>query len=130
MARNTHTNCDFASSKFIFQVRHCNNKKERKVIPPGIEPGTLSVLDSRDNRYTMESTGSANPLIMVFAHTHTHTQASNWCQKSQQFLSPMELKIESCDTSSEAASLSAELSVYLSATRAEQSERVSQVSHV
>ena len=30
-------------------------KKEREVIPPGIEPGTLSVLDSRDNRYTMES---------------------------------------------------------------------------
>ena len=26
-----------------------------KMIPPGIEPGTLSVLDSRDNRYTMES---------------------------------------------------------------------------
>ena len=26
-----------------------------EVIPPGIEPGTLSVLDSRDNRYTMES---------------------------------------------------------------------------
>ena len=25
------------------------------MIPPGIEPGTLSVLDSRDNRYTMES---------------------------------------------------------------------------
>ena len=30
-----------------------NNLK--KVIPPGIEPGTLSVLDSRDNRYTTES---------------------------------------------------------------------------
>ena len=25
------------------------------MIPPGIEPGTLSVLDSRDNRYTTES---------------------------------------------------------------------------
>ena len=25
------------------------------MIPPGIEPGTLSVLDSRDNHYTMES---------------------------------------------------------------------------
>ena len=30
-------------------------KRFEKVIPPGIEPGTLSVLDSRDNRYTMES---------------------------------------------------------------------------
>ena len=25
------------------------------MIPPGIDLGTLSVLDSRDNRYTMES---------------------------------------------------------------------------
>ena len=25
------------------------------MIPPGIEPGTLSVLDSRDNHYTTES---------------------------------------------------------------------------
>ena len=31
------------------------------VIPPGIEPGTLSVLDSRDNRYTMESHACTNP---------------------------------------------------------------------
>ena len=30
-------------------------KKGEKLIPPGIEPGTLSVLDSRDNHYTMES---------------------------------------------------------------------------
>ena len=30
-------------------------KKKERVIPPGIEPGTLSVLDSRDNRYTTES---------------------------------------------------------------------------
>ena len=30
-------------------------KKKSSVIPPGIEPGTLSVLDSRDNRYTTES---------------------------------------------------------------------------
>ena len=35
----------------------CKKKKKKKVsvIPPGIEPGTLSVLDSRDNRYTTES---------------------------------------------------------------------------
>ena len=26
------------------------------MIPPGIEPGTLSVLDSRDNHYTTEPT--------------------------------------------------------------------------
>ena len=30
-------------------------EKKSTVIPPGIEPGTLSVLDSRDNRYTTES---------------------------------------------------------------------------
>ena len=29
--------------------------EKKRVIPPGIEPGTLSVLDSRDNHYTMES---------------------------------------------------------------------------
>ena len=27
----------------------------QKVFPPGIEPGTLSVLDSRDNHYTTET---------------------------------------------------------------------------
>ena len=32
-----------------------DKKKKNSVIPPGIEPGTLSVLDSRDNRYTTES---------------------------------------------------------------------------
>ena len=32
-----------------------NQREKKAVIPPGIEPGTLSVLDSRDNRYTTES---------------------------------------------------------------------------
>ena len=43
---------------FIAEVSLNNKnlkKKRKKVIPPGIEPGTLSVLDSRDNRYTTES---------------------------------------------------------------------------
>ena len=31
------------------------NTGEVKMIPPEIEPGPLSVLDSGDNRYTMES---------------------------------------------------------------------------
>ena len=31
-------------------------KKKIQLILPGIEPGTLSVLDSCDNRYTTEST--------------------------------------------------------------------------
>ena len=31
------------------------NQGKKKVIPPGFEPGTLSVLDSRDNHYTTES---------------------------------------------------------------------------
>ena len=39
---------------------HCGSKKSKKVIPPGIELGTLSVLDSRDNRYTMESAGACS----------------------------------------------------------------------
>ena len=32
------------------KVRNYNNK-----FPPGLEPGTLSVLDSRDNHYTTET---------------------------------------------------------------------------
>ena len=30
-------------------------KNIKQLIPPGLEPGTLSVLDSRDNHYTTES---------------------------------------------------------------------------
>ena len=30
--------------------------KKEAMFPPGLEPGTLSVLDSRDNRYSMETT--------------------------------------------------------------------------
>ena len=40
------------------------NKIDKKLIPPGIEPGTLSVLDSRDNRYTMESVVSYKPSLL------------------------------------------------------------------
>ena len=36
------------------------------MIPPGIEPGTLSVLDSRDNHYTMESTAVQRELSVGF----------------------------------------------------------------
>ena len=41
-------------------------KKKKNVIPPGIEPGTLSVLDSRDNRYTTESAPVQHTLNMPF----------------------------------------------------------------
>ena len=41
-------------------------KKKKRVIPPGIEPGTLSVLDSRDNHYTMESTAVRVKLSVGF----------------------------------------------------------------
>ena len=42
---------------FMIEVwfKKIKSKLGKKVIPPGIEPGTLSVLDSRDNRYTTES---------------------------------------------------------------------------
>ena len=43
----------FEEANVLYPYREQGKKK---VIPPGIEPGTLSVLDSRDNRYTMEST--------------------------------------------------------------------------
>ena len=40
---------------FIIEVKKKLLKTKKSVIPPGIEPGTLSVLDSRDNHYTTES---------------------------------------------------------------------------
>ena len=41
--------------------------REKQVIPPGIEPGTLSVLDSRDNHYTMESAAGMVGLSVGFS---------------------------------------------------------------
>ena len=40
--------------------------KKNNVIPPGIEPGTLSVLDSRDNHYTTESLCMTCALYSVY----------------------------------------------------------------
>ena len=53
-------NFDLPHNKFtgvmsVSAVCKGRKKKRKQVIPPGIEPGTLSVLDSRDNHYTMES---------------------------------------------------------------------------
>ena len=45
-------------------------KKKKRVIPPGIEPGTLSVLDSRDNHYTMESYKDLIDDTLVCIHVH------------------------------------------------------------
>lgn len=56
-----------------------------------------------------------------------YVQASNWCQKSQVFLNSMEERGDVCDSSSEAASLLAELSAFVSVTKQEQLERVDQV---
>ena len=47
--------------------------------------------------------------------------------QSEQFLQSLDDKVNHCDTSDEVSSLSAELSVYLSVTKREQMERVSQV---
>ena len=38
------------------QNQDAEQKNSQTLILPGIEPGTLSVLDSRDNHYTTEST--------------------------------------------------------------------------
>ena len=54
-------------------------------------------------------------------------EGSNWCMQSEQFLHSLDDKINQCDTSEEASSLSAELSVYVSVTKEEQMERVSKV---
>ena len=51
----THTQTEGEKKKKKKQQPVKREKKKKRVIPPGIEPGTLSVLDSRDNRYTTES---------------------------------------------------------------------------
>ena len=56
-----------ACNSFRMHVKQCvryGSQKREKVIPPGIEPGTLSVLDSRDNHYTMESAAACNSFHM------------------------------------------------------------------
>lgn len=56
-------------------------------------------------------------------------QGSNWCMQSEQFFHSLNDKINHCDTSDEASSLSAELSIYLSVTKSEQLDRVSKVTY-
>ena len=46
------------------------------MIPPGIEPGTLSVLDSRDNRYTTESTDRKVSQNQYLYSANVYTRAS------------------------------------------------------
>ena len=48
-------------------------KKKEKVFPPGIEPGTLSVLDSRDNHYTTE-TQVKEEVKILFINLNTLSQ--------------------------------------------------------
>ena len=65
-------------------------KRKKEVIPPGIEPGTLSVLDSRDNRYTTESQLQFKCYLDVFqCKTATNYQLiqSNEGGKSVTFVS-------------------------------------------
>ena len=61
---NSELHCTFSHK--VQQVRK-GKKQNELVIPPGIEPGTLSVLDSRDNHYTMEST--ADWLLLIVSIT-------------------------------------------------------------
>ena len=76
-----------------------------------------------------KQTSLYTPLSHTYMHTyiHTHYQASNWCQTSQQFLNSMEEKVDMCDRSEEAASLTAELTLYISVTKEQQTGRVEQV---
>ena len=53
--KNTYTNRRRKKEEKKTATCEKGKKKKKRVIPPGIEPGTLSVLDSRDNRYTTES---------------------------------------------------------------------------
>ena len=53
--QKTNTNWQL-DSHFEHTHTHKKKKKKESMILPGIEPGTLSVLDSHDNHYTTEST--------------------------------------------------------------------------
>ena len=62
-------------------VEEKKNKKrkprKKKVIPPGFEPGTLSVLDSRDNHYTTESDRTSASQVTILAYSgdiHLYTE--------------------------------------------------------
>ena len=52
-------------------------KRKKQVIPPGIEPGTLSVLDSRDNRYTTESKLQIFDIYIYLNVIHLKTENTN-----------------------------------------------------
>ena len=61
-------------------ITKVESKKDKRVIPPGIEPGTLSVLDSCDNRYTMESRAAVSSPSLVYklsAQMYTHSPISS-----------------------------------------------------
>ena len=49
-------------------------KKRKKLVPPGLEPGTFRVLSERDNHYTTELTsyrkGPTLPTICLFLHSN------------------------------------------------------------
>ena len=57
-------------------------------------------------------------------------QASSWCQTSQHVLNEIEGKAEEIRRSDEAASLTAEVSVYLAATGDQQEARIDQVREI
>jgi thioesterase domain-containing protein len=57
-------------------------------------------------------------------------QGTNWCLQSEQFLHSLDEKINQCDTSKEAESLTAELSVYLTVTKEEQTQRVAKIKEI
>ena len=59
--------------RILIYITKSENDVKKKVIPPGIEPGTLSVLDSRDNRYTMESQALAEAQISAYMSQHKCT---------------------------------------------------------
>ena len=60
-------------------VKGKKKKKKKRVIPPGIEPGTLSVLDSRDNRYTTESLRYRLLTFLVLSSAQMYTVPSVLC---------------------------------------------------
>lgn len=89
-----------------------------------------SHLEQRWNQFECDMKTRYSNLKLSLSFQDNLFEGSNWCMQSEQFLQSLDDKVNHCDTSDEVSSLSAELSVYLSVTKREQMERVSQIQHI
>ena len=56
---------------YLYMLSVDKTKKRKKLVPPGLEPGTFRVLSERDNHYTMElyeSEKKSEPYSRTYLH--------------------------------------------------------------